>query len=94
MAILILGHTDCPLCDNVIATGQRYVATLHFLQDQSHPLWRYSDAAMHYDCFQRWPCREEFVAEYNRTIRRLIPGSRSHMKADGTTTTRSAVDGA
>ncbi|WP_386069950.1 hypothetical protein ACFJIW_06070 [Tahibacter sp. UC22_41] len=48
---------------------------------------------MHYDCFQQWPHREEYVAEYNRTMGQMISGDGSQhtMQADGTITTRSVV---
>ncbi|MBN8738536.1 MAG: hypothetical protein J0H86_03440 [Xanthomonadaceae bacterium] len=64
MAIVILGNTGCSLCAEVLVAGQRIVASPHFIQNQSHPLWRYSDSAMHEDCFRQWPHREEFIAEY------------------------------
>lgn len=93
MAIVILGKSDCSICGEVLLTGHDSVATAHFIPDQSHPLWRYSDAAMHYDCFQQWPHREEYVAEYNRTMGQMISGDGSQhtMQADGTITTRSVV---
>lgn len=92
MAILILGKSACALCGEVIVTEHELVATSHFISDPSHPLWRYSDAAMHCDCFQRWPHREEFVAEYNRTIGQIVwgNGSQHTMRADGTVTTAQA----
>lgn len=93
MAIVILGSSGCSLCGEVLMTGHAIVATPHFIPDQSHPLWRYSDSAMHYDCFQQWPHREAFVAEYNRTMGQLVSGNGSQhtMQADGTITTHSAA---
>lgn len=92
MAILILGKTTCSLCGEVILAEHALVASTHFISDSSHPLWCYSDAAMHYDCFQRWPQREQFVAEYNRTIGQIMwgNGSQHTMQTDGTITTAQA----
>lgn len=85
MAIVILGLTQCPLCDEILAAGQSTVATSHFIQSPEHPLWRFSDAAMHYDCFQAWPMREAFVAEYNDSMGRVVWGNgcRHRMRTDG-----------
>ncbi len=89
MAIVILGKTECPLCCEVIAAGQVTVAGQHFIQTPSHPLWRYSDAAMHYDCFQNWLHRKAFVEEYNRVIGQIVwgNGTQHRMHPDGTVTT-------
>jgi hypothetical protein len=47
MAIIVQGLTKCPLCAEVIAAGQSIVSTSHFIESPEHPLWRFSDAAMH-----------------------------------------------
>jgi hypothetical protein len=69
-----LSFTDGPL-----------VATSHFIGEPTDPLWRFSDAAMHYECFQEWEYRQEFVDKYNATIGKIVwgNGTRHHMKADG-----------
>lgn len=40
---------------------------------------------MHYDCFQGWAMREEFVSLYNSTIGRIRwgNGTRHEMASDG-----------
>ncbi len=40
---------------------------------------------MHFDCFQRWADREEFVALYNATIGKIRwgNGTRHEMAGDG-----------
>jgi len=48
------------------------VAFGHFISDQSDPLWRYSDSAMHRTCFLAWPKKEEFRARQNADYRRVI----------------------
>lgn len=89
MAILILGQTKCSICDEVIHTGQSIVASPHFIEDPSHPLWRFSDSTMHYGCFQSWTHRGTFVDEYNHTFGSIVwgNGNRHTMQDDGTIVT-------
>jgi len=86
MALIIRGKSVCPICGQVLNENDRLVATQHFIADQEDPLWRYSDAGMHYACFQVWPSRELFVAKYNATLGSIVwgNGTRHHMSADGT----------
>jgi len=85
MAMVLLGKTQCSICGAVVLSGQDLVCSEHFIASQSHPLWRYSDSAMHFSCFQEWAHREAFVAEYNQTIGRMVSGNgtRHKMQADG-----------
>ena len=85
MATVIRGLTKRPLCAEIIAAGQSIVSTSHFIESPEHPLWPFSDAAMHYDCFQIWTMRDEFVTEYNDSFGRVVwgDGSRYHMQPDG-----------
>ena len=60
--------------------GEELVATSAFIENDAHPLFRYSDAAMHRICFLEWPDRTSFVAEFNeyyethyRGIQRKLP---------------------
>jgi hypothetical protein len=55
------------------------------MSDQSDPLWRYSDAPFHSDCFQRWDLREEFVSKFNDVMQTTTwgAGKRHHMHPDG-----------
>lgn len=76
MALIILSKTKCPLCEEPITSAVDVVATTPFLES-SHLLSRYADATMHYDCFQRWHFREEFVTAYNQRV-----GS-NEMRPDG-----------
>lgn len=84
---LIYEGIRCAICDRKIDIGRQgsYVATTHFIGDKSDPLWRFSDAAMHYECFQSWPHREEFVQKYNSTIGQQVwgNGTRHLMHPDG-----------
>jgi hypothetical protein len=69
---------------------RRVVATGLFIAD---PLWRFSDAPMHYDCFQAWPLRQAFVDKYNATAGPRVRGSgaRNVMRDDGTIDTARAI---
>ncbi len=58
---------DCPLCGQKL-TDPVY-ATSHFMVDDTHRLYKYSDAAMHWDCYATWADRDEFVALYFESIR-------------------------
>jgi len=85
MAITLRGKSKCPICESVLEAGQELVSTTHFISSPSHPLWRYSDAAMHYNCFQTWEHREAFVSEFNDTVGRIVwgNGTRHYMQGDG-----------
>ncbi len=65
MALLFRGKSRCPLCDQVIATGDEAFLSPAFMEDARHPLWRFSDAAMHASCFAAWPQRRAFIAAFN-----------------------------
>jgi hypothetical protein len=84
---LIFDGTKCAICGREIDIHRKesFVATTHFISDSSDPLWRFSDAVMHYKCFQAWPHRDEFVRKYNSTIGQMVwgNGTRHLMHADG-----------
>jgi hypothetical protein len=86
MALIYKG-IKCAICGREIDIDLKgsYVATTHFIGDSNDPLWRFSDAAMHYECFQAWPHREEFVQKYNSTIGQRVwgNGTRHLMYPDG-----------
>ena len=85
MALIFRNRTKCAICGFVIADGDRVVATSHFIADDTDPLWKFSDAGMHYDCFQRWKHRREFVRKYNQSLGRITwgDGCRREMQTDG-----------
>lgn len=84
MAQLYDGMT-CAICEKVLDIKGLMVATTHFITDPNDPLWAYSDAAMHYSCFQAWEHREEYINRYNNTIGQRVwrNKTRLHMRADG-----------
>jgi hypothetical protein len=53
MALVIRGKTKCSVCGLLLETDQDIVCFPHFLQPD-HPLWRFSDSAMHNRCYERW----------------------------------------
>lgn len=81
---LIFKESKCSICGQLLG-GRRYVATTHFITEPTDPLWRYSDSGMHYDCFQKWIHREEFVRRYNDTMGCMVwgNGTRHNMREDG-----------
>lgn len=84
MALIYEGMA-CAICDQSLDIHGAIFATTHFITDESDPLWRFSDAAMHYSCFEQWEHRGEFVKKYNATMGTMIwdDGTRQHMKMDG-----------
>jgi len=82
---LIFDQSECAICGELLGKPARIVATTHFIGDPRDPLWRFSDAAMHYECFQKWPDREEFIRKYNSTVGQMVWGNstRHIMRPDG-----------
>ncbi|AVP96820.1 hypothetical protein C7S18_06215 [Ahniella affigens] len=74
MAIVILGKTACSICGNLLVDGDDIVSTMHFVHDQAHPFWRFSDSGMHQRCFIDWPQREAFRQLHNQAIGTMIWG--------------------
>lgn len=83
MAIVIRGLTDCSICGKVLEAGAELVMTPHFIHDELHPLWRYSDSGMHAACFAAWEHAEDFRAAFNAIWPTLMPDHPREMLADG-----------
>lgn len=60
---LVFPGTTCPICGLDFSGVQGYFATSAFLE-RDDPLWRYSDAAMHWACYLEWPYQHEFARKY------------------------------
>jgi len=60
--------------------------TPDFLADETDPLWRFADAAMHRACFRVWDRRKSFIARHNDVARRWLAanGSYPRMTSEGT----------
>ena len=87
--------TECPICGERIQATDRFVATTHFIEDRQDPLWQFSDAAMHYECFQTWPLRMDFVRRYREVMGVMTSGNGTYydMSDDGTIVVRERATG-
>jgi hypothetical protein len=85
MALIIRGKTECALCKVVLNVNDKIMATSHFIADTEDPLWRFSDAAMHQNCFLKWDQKQTFVDKYNETVENITWGNGTyhHMNDDG-----------
>ena len=84
MALIIQGKIPCSICGNTIGAGdESTVATPHFIHDSVHPLWRYSDSAMHQPCFLAWGHHDAFRDAYNVLWPLLLPNHPRQMLDDG-----------
>jgi hypothetical protein len=83
MAIVIIGKTGCALCGSIFAASDDVVMFPHFIRDQAHPLWRFSDSAMHHACFADWDQREQFRGIYNE-VSTIMPNHPREMQPSGT----------
>ncbi len=54
--------SSCALCGAPLTDP--IFATPHFLVDPSHDLYRFSDAALHWNCYIHWPDQARFAALY------------------------------
>ncbi len=64
MALVILGVTVCPLCEQPINDPEGFIAFPHFIEDERDPFWPYSDAAFHKQCFDSWSKKKEFLERF------------------------------
>jgi hypothetical protein len=85
MALILEGSTPCAICGETIKKGDRIVSTSGFIADASDPLFPFSDAAMHRDCFLAWELRAAFIARYNEVKASNVAGNGTYlrMKDDG-----------
>jgi len=70
VAIIIRGKTSCSLCSRVLAAGEDIVGFSAFLE-REHPLWQYSDSAMHRSCYEAWPEHDTFGRLYDEAWRMM-----------------------
>jgi hypothetical protein len=63
MALLFAGM-KCPLCGEPMDSEQPLFATWGVWLPESDALSRYCDAAMHWECYARWPERPSFARSY------------------------------
>jgi hypothetical protein len=79
------GRAHCAICGEVIRPDDDAFVTPDFLADESDPLWRFADAAVHRPCFLLWDRRKAFVARFNRAAKLWVApdGSRPWMTSEG-----------
>ena len=84
MAIIVKG-SRCSICRRPILKEQDIIGTPHFIADEEHPLWVYSDSAMHRACFLKWDHRDAFRDLFNATADELYenPAIKRRMMQDG-----------
>ena len=83
MAIVIRGKTGCSICDEIFAADDDIVSTPHFIWNEGHLLWRFSDSGMHRSCFLTWEHAHAFRSEYNANCPKIMPSHPREMLADG-----------
>lgn len=59
---LIFESSKCKICGELL--DRPYTATSGVFFPEESPLYRYCDAALHFDCLERWPERVAFSAGY------------------------------
>jgi hypothetical protein len=67
MALIARGKSgeflqSCLLCG--VTLREPIFATSHFIADEKDELYRFSDSAMHWDCYSRWVHQERFATLY------------------------------
>jgi hypothetical protein len=61
--------SKCALCGEPLT--KPIFATSHFIGDTSHDLYQFSDAAMHWHCYARWPHQARFASMcFDEAVRR------------------------
>jgi hypothetical protein len=68
--------SDCAICGRRLT--EPIFATSHFIGDRTHDLYRFSDAAMHWDCYVKWPHQARFASMY---FEALVKNSESASRA-------------
>jgi len=65
---LILKNPDGTYASKCVLCGEKLsppiFSTTHFITNKSHPFYRFSDAAMHWSCYVKWPDQSHFASMY------------------------------
>lgn len=61
--------TTCSICEKRLTDP--IFATTHFISDKKHPLWRFSDAPMHWACYANWRHQKEFANLYFKALSKV-----------------------
>jgi len=54
--------SQCALCGEILS--HPIFATSRFITNKSHEFYRFSDAAMHWNCYIKWPQQSRFASFY------------------------------
>ena len=92
MARIVTGRTRCAICGLVLKAADEIFATSGGPIQPSDPLWKFQDAGMHRQCFQKWPLRDSFRAKYNNFFKNHLRGMR-YIHEDGTVEERELCNG-
>jgi hypothetical protein len=68
MALIGL-KTRCAICGATLGSFKEATGLHHFINDRNDPFWRFSDAAVHLVCYERWPLRAEWEVKYQRHLK-------------------------
>ena len=61
---MMQGHSRCSICEEILPEGASLFATSGVWLTNSHPLFRYCDSVMHWNCYATWEGRKEFARSY------------------------------
>jgi hypothetical protein len=61
---VVFAGSECPLCHKPVQPGQKFFASWGIFLRSDDPLLPYCDAAMHWDCYEKWKFRRRFGRAY------------------------------
>lgn len=64
MALFMTGANRCSICKEILLKGDSLFGTSGVWLPEDHPLKRYCDSAMHWNCYTTWEGRKEFAKTY------------------------------
>ena len=76
MAIIILGKSECPICNKLINQGDELVGFPVLSNDEKDLLYFFSDAGFHEACFIRHPLKNYVLRAMN------LPEHHEPLRAD------------
>jgi hypothetical protein len=73
MGLIVNGTQVCPLCGKAIRQSDTVVGTALGIVDQTDPLWRFSEATFHLECFDAWEDRHAFRMRMDELAKERLP---------------------
>jgi hypothetical protein len=77
MAIVIRGKSKCVLCGNLLRDGDEVVSFSPFVSNELDPLWKFSDAGFHVNCFHQDALSEKAQQRYEELRNHVGLGNRT-----------------